>query len=352
MMRKCSTKFFKYAEGPVQMKGDGRTLSSSSLSLTTMSAGRMKVHCLSGYISNLYLCEYPDLKRMLLLDTGMGRDVDRVEFFINNVLHPDTTSSSTASADSTPKKKPFDTQLKTVVSTHCHVDHMGAAWGYRERGIPVAVADRYEEYFKGIGGKTQQGIEAVLATFVAHRLGRKVEYPFCPLSVPEGAELDPRLRLKDGSHVPGFEDWVAVACPGHTCHMNMLFHPESHILYAADFFVANNKQKKEFRAPVPIDVDYAYTHSLERLRNLSVRYVLLAHGGIIDCQEAGGWEAILDDVASHRNSQENDNWTMRLIRNTLTGYTSEPSTFDRSRLPSLPLPKAADQPAHISRSKL
>lgn len=289
----------------------------------------MKLHCISGYISTLFLCEYSSFGgECLLLDTGMPTDFDRMRFYIENVLKP---RGGPTEDGETPLR--MEDVLKTVVSSHCHIDHVGAAWAYNDAGIKVATADGFERYYAGFGGRCQHAIDTALSLVFAHRLGRHLEWPIAPLRSTK--QLDPNLRLRDGSRVPSFSDWAVIACPGHTCHMNMLYHPELHLLYAADFFVAH---KNEFRAPVPVDVDWAYESTLRRLSKLRVRYVALAHGGLIDCEDMGGWEQILREVAEHR-LKEDRNLGMRFIRRFLIGFSNEPKMFDRSMLPRGPLPE-------------
>lgn len=322
---------FRFAGSPVQMMGRGNDISVTTLLAPSTTQGKMRIHCLSGYISTLFLCEYCDHGgELLLLDTGMPRDIDRVRFFVEEVLGKEYKN------EGHPCK--MEAALKTVLSSHCHVDHVGAAWAYNDLGIDTAVADGFEAYYAGVGGRMQQAIDAGLSLLFAHRLGRALENPLQPLIAKR--ELNPHLRLRDGSAVPNFPDWVAIACPGHTCHMNMFYHPELEVLYGADFFVAH---KNEFRAPVPVDVDFAYDHTLHRLSKLPVRYVLLAHGGIVDCEDVGGWTSILSDVGAHRQ-KEDRNATLKLIRRFLIGYSPEPKGFDRGRLPRGPLPTTFENP--------
>ncbi len=65
----------------------------------------MHIHTLEGYIQNIYLVEYPD--KLMLLDGCCRADVDTVFDYITEQL-----------------KRPI-TDLKLIVVTHMHPDHIG-----------------------------------------------------------------------------------------------------------------------------------------------------------------------------------------------------------------------------------
>jgi len=142
--------------------------------------------------------------------------------------------------------------------------------------------------------------------------------------------------LKDGRGIHGYDDWVALHAPGHTAHMHALFHPQTRILYAADMFVA---QRGQFWSLFPVDIDFAYQHSLRRLRELPVKVVLLAHGGIIVLDDvAGGWHQLLDDVEHHFARGFSNIWIWG-IRKFLMGYNNARfRALTREMLPPSKLP--------------
>ena len=67
----------------------------------------LKLHCLNGYIQNIYLAEYAD--KLLLLDGCCRADINVIEDFIINQLN-----------------RPMS-DLALIVVTHMHPDHAGAA---------------------------------------------------------------------------------------------------------------------------------------------------------------------------------------------------------------------------------
>jgi glyoxylase-like metal-dependent hydrolase (beta-lactamase superfamily II) len=339
------------------MKGTGRSITHEILMTETYGNEPMKIHCIQGYISSMFLVQYPERKEWLLLDTGMPSDVERVQSFIEHVENKkdgggaSITFNESAGTGSVLKRR----NPNLVVSTHCHVDHIGAGHRWAKRGVPVAAAKGYEAYYRGFFGKVQEVVDTALSLLVAYRLGRRFESPFSSMtnkniapspSTPTTAAsplIAPKV-LDDGTELPYFDDWVALKCPGHTDHMVVLYHPFTQVLYVADFFVAPRRNR--FQAPVPIDVEFAYSHSVHRLRKLPVRFALLAHGGVIDVEDhAGGWDDILNNVVEGQQSKSRKA-TFRLI-DSLTGFSPSPKSYTRDQLPHKPLPESVMNPPGI-----
>ena len=322
---------FTLGGSPLRVKGSGKSITNELLRTSTYSGEPMIIHCISGYISTLFLAEYPERGECLLLDTGMPSDYERVKFYVEQaVFHG---------------KKKFADVMKLVVSTHCHIDHIGAGYYYGMHGIPVVTTRHFERYYAGWQGRMQHECDRALSLTVAWRLGRRYESVLMPrngLLTPQGHK--PLPQLDEGHTVPFFEDWVAIKCPGHTGHMVMLYHPPTHILYAADFLILHNK---EYRAPLPTEIEFAYNHTVHRLRSLPVRYVLLAHQGTVNVEDiAGGWNFILDEVVRHM-SKEPTSRLMRVVMNVAVGWSLEPKQFSRDELPHGPLPAACPDPQPI-----
>lgn len=354
--------WFEVVGGPLNMKGTGRSISHEMLLTETHANERMRIHCLQGYISTLYLVEYPVRPiedRWLLLDCGMPNDVQRVHAFMRHMTayHPPPGSPEPAGETfgllTGPPVSP-----KVVVSTHCHIDHFGAADRWLHQGSYVALASEMHAFYSGFRGRLQEIVDTTLSILVARRLGRRFEaLPFmsllCRNSWNHVQRLAQKIHLRnakhdephaassvlseldDGSLVPYFEDWVALKCPGHTDHMVLLYHPLTQILYVADFFVAPRKFR--FQSPVPVDIDYAYSHSIHRLRQLPVRYALLAHGGVVDMEDVGGWDSVLDAVVEQHTSPASRRTAIRFI-DKLTSFAAAPGAYSRDRLPRKPLP--------------
>lgn len=93
----------------------------------------MKIHALDGYIQKIYLAEYTD--KLMLLDGASRADISYIKKFITQEL-----------------QRPF-TDLTTVVVTHMHPDHAGAAHKLREiTGCNIVSAKRDKDWYSGIDG--------------------------------------------------------------------------------------------------------------------------------------------------------------------------------------------------------
>eukprot|EP01063_Lacrimia_lanifica_P026626 TRINITY_DN3616_c0_g1_i1.p1 TRINITY_DN3616_c0_g1~~TRINITY_DN3616_c0_g1_i1.p1 ORF type:complete len:318 (+),score=71.06 TRINITY_DN3616_c0_g1_i1:64-1017(+) len=292
----------------------------------------VRIHVLDGYISQLYVCEYPTRRETVLLDAGCACDYDTVRRYVADAIAPAWGEGVAANG------------VSLVLSTHAHCDHVGAVHRHLHAGTPCMVADRYEEFYAGVRGSVQRCIDNALAVFVARRLGKPAgfRHVWYPKQLPESPHLS-AARLTDGLRVPGFEDWVAVHIPGHTGHMHALYHTPSHTLYAADLMI---HRKGQFWAPVGVELPEAYRHTLRRLRALPVRTLLLPHGGVVDVAAAGGWPAVLDGVARHA-AAPGSSW-MQAVDAALIGWGREHVRFDpAAQLPRGPLPLSAAVPQPV-----
>lgn len=291
----------------------------------------MTIHCLPGYVSTMFLVQYPARGHLLLLDCGSPSDIHRVQYYIEKVLssnkecgvHDQNASewegdagdsagvgssppSSSLSSGSTP---PFTVEqhLKLAAISHCHIDHSGGASSYSQRGVPVVWPAGIEESYAGICGRWLQLLEARVIGHMSRRMGREVvENPFESSTGLLGPywtfPADTHVgTLEDGDPLPcGFEDWQAIHIPGHVSHMVGFYHSLSRVFYAADLLV---KIKNGFFPPFRLDMEAIYRATLIRIRNLEVRCLLLPHGGIVDLSETGAssssqmtWAEIVDDL--------------------------------------------------------
>lgn len=306
LLRRSQPKF-EFCGSPVKFTGPGHRVFAEKVFLNHNEP--LIIHCLSGSVSALFLIEYPQRSNFLLLDCGSPSDVSRVEFYLRDVLSQRGADQATGSAITTescatlssqPKKQLGLLNLRLAVVSHCHIDHSGGAAGYAKHGVPVAKSLMMNpHYYRGVRGRMERMLEAVFTSYVSQRMGRGAnEQPFRECwKWPDfkGEEL------QDGCSLPfGFDDWCAVHLPGHTTHMIGLYHSLSSTLYAADLFV---KIHQKFLPPYPIDYGWAYVHTLQRLRSLTVKCVLLAHGGVIWLGDSD-WANIVDTLIEKWESIE------------------------------------------------
>jgi glyoxylase-like metal-dependent hydrolase (beta-lactamase superfamily II) len=218
----------------------------------------MKIHHLTGYIQSIYLVEYPH--GVLLLDGCCRADVNMLMRYFKETL-----------------QRPM-TDLKTVVVTHMHPDHAGAAHKLRKlSGCQIASADKQQHWYRGVNGVLMHWIDVVLTVYVARRLNKPAKY------VWYSRKLKADVRLNDGDAVPGFPDWQVLETPGHTDRDLSVYHTESEQIYVADLLI---KLRQRFISPFPIFHPNKYRRSLRKVADLNTRQVMLAHGGILHMTEA------------------------------------------------------------------
>lgn len=342
---------FTFIGSPAKLRGPGHEISASYVLTSTYNDEQVKIHCVPGYISQLYLVEYPVRKHFMLLDCGCPSDYERIKFYIEDVLSKERGVQLTIRAN-----------LRLVVSSHCHIDHCGAAMGYHAENVPLVRPTHMETSYQGVQRRVNQWFECFIVMFVALRMGRRPENtfwysqslvgPFFPLPPPA-------REVGHGDSLPfGFEDWVAVKVPGHTTHMIGLYHTPSRIFYAADTVV---KLRKGLFSPNPIDFPWAYMNTVERLRKLDVGYLLMAHGGIVDiADQYGSWNTALKSVIEHYRderlapmSRKRGETTIRsflldVISRILRSVPVETRRFTRADLDTGAMPNPWPNPVAVS----
>ncbi len=218
----------------------------------------MKLHHLTGYIQSIYLVEYPH--GLLLLDGCCRADVNMIKDFITQQL-----------------KRPLS-DLKTLVVTHMHPDHAGAAHKLRKlTGCVIVAADRPKQWYHGINGLLMHWIDMALTVYVAKKLKKPMR------NVLYSRKLKPDVKVKEGDQVPFFPEWSLLETPGHTDRDLSVVHEQNNWVYVADLII---KLRTRFIAPFPIFHPNQYRQSLLRIKQLAPHKIMLAHGGILPMQEA------------------------------------------------------------------
>ena len=218
----------------------------------------MKVHQLSGYIQSIYLVEYRH--GLLLLDGCCRADVKRIsEFFALQLNRPLT-------------------DLKTVVVTHMHPDHAGAAQKLRKlSGCLIVSADKVGHWYQGLNGMLMHWIDVMLTLYVGNRMKKGIK------NVMYSRKLRPDFKVNDGDKVPHFPEWSIVETPGHTDRDLSVLHDGKNWIYVADLII---KIRTGLIAPFPVFHPNQYRNSLTKINQLAADKIMLAHGGVISMQDA------------------------------------------------------------------
>ncbi|PKL37767.1 MAG: Zn-dependent hydrolase [Spirochaetae bacterium HGW-Spirochaetae-1] len=211
------------------------------------------IHTIHGYISTIFLAEYPD--KILLLDGGTISDTQRIKKFCETKLHRPVT------------------EIRLCVATHIHPDHAGGAIEMRKLfGIPIAAHPLIDQWYRGISGFIQHKIDCALAHYV--RAADRISFQRILSSRHVGAFH----ILQDGDRLPGFDDWQVFHVPGHTLHDLVLYNRSARLLYAGDCLI--NKNGK-INLPIPVFFHGTMRHSYEKLVSLDIETILPAHGDAI-----------------------------------------------------------------------
>jgi len=211
----------------------------------------IKLHKLDGYIQTILLAEYAD--KLLLLDGCSRADVSLIKNFISQVL-----------------QRPL-TDLKLVVVTHMHPDHAGAAKKLRKlTDCKIASANVSGQWYSGIDGKLMHITDILLTRWVANKKQQRQRWLWY------SSTLQADYQLNDGQHLPGFDDWRALATQGHTDRDLSLQHLPSNRIYIADLIVCT---RKGFIPPFPVFYPKRYRQSLIKIAELKASSLILAHGG-------------------------------------------------------------------------
>ena len=223
-----------------------------------MDEPRFTLHQVEGYIATLYLLEYPD--KVLLLDGGARRDAARIKNFFDQVL-----------------KRPLS-DLKLMLVSHLHPDHAGGASLLRRRfSLPIAAHYEIDRWYRGASGAVQHIVDMVLGHYSAHQQFGKLERAWYP------RYLKPDYLLHDEEFLPLFSDWQAFWAPGHTLYDMVFYQPQEELLYLGDLIIrVGDKIVLLFPTLFP----ELMAESLRHMAELPLRKLLLAHGGVVEIEDA------------------------------------------------------------------
>ncbi len=206
--------------------------------------------------------------------------------------------------------------VRRVILTHHHGDHLGQAQTLRDAGAELEVLAHEADVanVEGFAEDREEDIEASSALFrehgvpedlIAHQAQDRRRYLVEDPGLCEPTRVDRALR--DAERI-GFKDFEleVVHAPGHTAGHLLLYEPCSQTLFTGDHLmgaaVPFTETYYEAGAPDPRDLLArrprfrglpAYLASLASLRRRALRTILPAHGGVIDHPARAIEDAIL-----------------------------------------------------------
>src|SRR5271157_5117209 len=198
------------------------------------------IHQVEGVNGNCFIIVRDDLT---LIDTGMPKNSAKIVKYIQDIL----------------KRKPTD--IKTIVLTHFHIDHVGDADDLKKlSGAKVAIHEADADYVAG--RKTQPAPGGVKGMIF------KVLIPLLFGSRP----VEPDINLKDGDTIAGL---TSIHTPGHTPGSICLFDPSSKILFVGDLLRFNGSKLET--GPSSLDTSEVQ-QSINKIAAIDFDIMLSGHG--------------------------------------------------------------------------
>ena len=181
-------------------------------------------------------------------------------------------------------------QLRALLCTHAHPDHVGGMPRVLERAvIDTFFPARCERYLAGERPRRFGLNDAVkfLPVWGEERFSLKAAHEFAHagMTIGFGGPKDLKLPftptgfLTDGTAPAGLTGWETIAAPGHTDDSTCFYHQDSATLLSGDAVVTLDG--RAWFNPEWVDQDLSAATE-ERLRSLEVRYLLPGHGKPIE----------------------------------------------------------------------
>lgn len=199
------------------------------------------VHLIDGVYAHCYLIDGPTLT---LVDTGMPRNTKKIIRYITDTLHRSSTD------------------LKTILLTHCDIDHIGNA---RElRSITGAIIAAHPQEADIIAGKKPRQTPRGTMRFLFQVLGTFLQVK--PFPVDEIIE-----------HGDTIASLTVLHLPGHTPGSIAFYDSKRKVLFIGDTLGCKDGIVQGPPKSVTWDMNQVY-RSLEALRTLDYSVLLSGHG--------------------------------------------------------------------------
>lgn len=198
------------------------------------------VHWVEGVNANPYLLTRADGK-LVIVDTGMLGDAKKISEYVSTKMNKDLKD------------------LKTILLTHCHLDHAGGALELKElTGAKIAIHKDDADYVAG--RKRLPPIKGPVPSEVAR--------------FPPPPPIQPDLLLDDGEIIDGLK---VIHIPGHTPGSIALYDQSRRILFTGDALLSFGGEVVGPSEQFSLDIHEA-RRSIERLTILDFDVMLSGHG--------------------------------------------------------------------------
>lgn len=198
------------------------------------------IHQLPGRMVNCQLIVSED--DIILIDTGLPGDSSKIINYVEKTL------------------KHSRQDVKTIVITHNHFDHVGGLSRVKKvTNATLAIHPADADYIRGKGKHSGSGFMNFLVKLF------QIVYRTKP--------VEPDILLNDGDFVGEYQ---VIHTPGHTKGSICLYNPEKKVM-----FVGDNLQYKEGKLQSPkeqlIPEPKKYEESMKRLLNYDIEVILTGH---------------------------------------------------------------------------
>lgn len=199
------------------------------------------IHMIENITAHCYLV---DDEKLILIDTGMPHKTKKILQYITDTL----------------QRKQSD--LKTIILTHCDIDHTGNALELRNlTGAKIAAHPHDADIIAG--EKTR----------MTHQVGMSSLFKIVG-SFLRVKPFHVDLLIKENDNVSGF---TVLDMPGHTLGSIALYEPKRKVLFIGDALGYNNGIIHGPSKSVTMDIKQAY-RSIEKLKDLDFTVLLSGHG--------------------------------------------------------------------------
>jgi glyoxylase-like metal-dependent hydrolase (beta-lactamase superfamily II) len=199
------------------------------------------IHVIEGISAHCYLVDGPELT---LIDTGMPRKTQKILRYITGTL----------------QRTPTD--LKTILLTHCDIDHIGNARELRSiTGASIAAHPQDADIIAG--KKTRQTPQRVMS-ILFKLLGLFLQVKSFPVD-----EI-----INNGDTIAGL---TVLHLPGHTPGSIALYDPKRKVLFIGDTLGCKDGIVQSPPKSVTWEMEKVY-QSIEKLQTLDFTVMLSGHG--------------------------------------------------------------------------
>jgi glyoxylase-like metal-dependent hydrolase (beta-lactamase superfamily II) len=220
------------------------------------------IHWIEGITANSYIVVD---KELTLIDTGMPHKTKKILRYITDEL----------------QRTPSD--LKTIILTHCDIDHTGNA--LELRNLTSAIIAVHPQDVEVIAGKEVR---------MTPRSGMRILFKALG-SFMRVKPFQADLLINEGDTLSGLR---VIHMPGHTQGSIALYDNKQRVLFIGDTLGFRNGAVKGPSKSVTMDIKQAYS-SIEKLKDLDFTVMLSGHGAPLKSHASTRVSEFIDQIKNN-----------------------------------------------------